>query len=109
MGDRAQPGCAVNHQGAAILLPDFLDGAMNERRHDRGRERRLGQCHDAGREKQTERTKRAHAQQCFEDKASIETPSEGAEVARQMFGGDHPILASKQSTSALPSRQRQRR
>ena len=28
---------------------------------------------------------------CFEDKASIETPSEGAEVARQMFGGDHSV------------------
>ena len=28
---------------------------------------------------------------CFEDKASVETPSEGAEVARQMFGSDHSV------------------
>ena len=28
---------------------------------------------------------------CFEDKASVETPGEGAEVARQMFGGDHSV------------------
>ena len=28
---------------------------------------------------------------CFEDKASVETPGEGAEVARQMFGGDHAV------------------
>ena len=28
---------------------------------------------------------------CFEDKASVETPCEGAEVARQMFGGDHSV------------------
>jgi hypothetical protein len=28
---------------------------------------------------------------CFEDKASVETPSEGVEVVRQMFGGDHSV------------------
>ena len=29
---------------------------------------------------------------CFEDKASVETPGEGAEVARQMFGGEQAVL-----------------
>ena len=32
---------------------------------------------------------------CFQDKAAVETPCEGAEVARQMFGADHSVGRQK--------------
>ena len=52
--DRSQPGCTVDAQRAAVLLPWLLDRAMRQGRDDRRGQHRLCDDHSAGCEQESE-------------------------------------------------------